>query len=114
MFDRIVASEQVPRVCLRPCVLPNTGSRLCLFRVFSLSPLIVRDDSFYRIWTARFAHSLCRYVSVRLYVEKRHEIKFKRALFSFDVLDAQSRENTFRLIDLSEFLFFRLFLVVQG
>ena len=43
--------------------------------------------------------------SVRLYVEKRHEIKFKTTLFSFDFLDAQSRENIFRLIDLSEFLF---------
>ena len=33
-----------------------------LFRVFSLSPLIVRDDFLYRIWTARFAHSRCCFV----------------------------------------------------
>ena len=76
-----------------------------LFRVFSLSPLIVRDDFLYRIWTARFAHSLCRYVSVRLYVEKRHEIKFKRALFPFGFLDVVFQENIFRLIDLRELLF---------
>ena len=48
-----------------------------------------------RIWTARFAHSLCRYVSVRLYVEKRHDIKYKRVVFSFDFIDVQFRENIY-------------------
>lgn len=76
-----------------------------LFRVFSLSPLIVRDDSFYRIWTARFAHSLCRYACVKIKVEKRHEIKYKRAVFSFVFSCIQFQENIFRFIDLHTFSF---------
>ena len=76
-----------------------------LFRVFSLSPLIVRDDFLFRIWTARFAHSLCRYASVKTKVEKRHDIKYKRALFSFVFLGVQVQENIFRFIDLRELLF---------
>ena len=38
--------------------------------------------------------------SVMLCVEKRHEIKYKRAVFSFDFLDVQYREHIFRFIDL--------------
>ena len=35
-----------------------------------------------------------------LYVEKRHEIKYKIIVFSFDVLGFHYRENIFRFIDL--------------
>ena len=39
--------------------------------------------------------------SVMLYVEKRHDIKYKRVVFSFDFLDVQYRANIFRFIDLN-------------
>ena len=43
--------------------------------------------------------------SVKFRVEKRHEIKYKRAVLSFDFLDVEDRENIFRFIDLRELLF---------
>ena len=64
-----------------------------LFRVFSLSPLIVRDDFLYRIWTARFAHSRCCFVLSGSTQKRGTKLSSKVLCFASVSLDFQFRIN---------------------